>query len=747
MATARLQCDEQLAQMECLVSELTPYRELVSHHFSDMESLVSSFRDGIQKDRKEGRKLTVGIVGQVKAGKSSLLNALLFEGEDVLPKAATPMTAALTVISHDSKTRAEVEFYSELEWQSILELDKEYSSLIAATKQNLASNSQAAGNLVNDALRLEQLTNLPVEVLAAHQLVEMVKESDLDVNRYLGKKEEIQGVTCPTELKDRMIEYVGAGGKYTPLVRSSSIFYDNSELEELEIVDTPGMNDPVVSRSRRTKEYLGQCDVIFLLSLCSSFMDENDLRLLVSHIPSYGQGIEDILVIGSQIDEPLVGSSDDNRNRIHDVESLLSMSVEKYTNSLKDRVQAKLKRCEDEIQRQLLNRILDSCIERNDAIVSPVFISAMAFKIAMRLDDLDEEERTTLDILNSLYPPRTFDKDLLLALANIDQIRDALEQYRQNKEKILEGRLDKRCAEAQEQFICKRKELSKFVTSRIERLKSEDVSRLRENARDATNRLIRGQSAIEEAFDTAAQNMKLRFNALLNELERDSLRFGKLDVRTETQTVSYEVSSSTWYKPWTWGSTRTKYRTITTRYASVNDAVDQVEEYLLHAKQGITISVNTIINRPEFQKTVREATLKLFDLNNPDNTFNIEDDIILPVERAISKIVIPEFDLGNRDYTELISSQFSGSQVKNDDVDQLQESQRKALKLVFDELSAVVTAEIPRTTIIIDSIKSEFVSDLINDMQNNLETIEKELADIEATIGKYQNALKVLECV
>ena len=46
----------------------------------------------------ENRLLSIGIVGRVKAGKSSLLNALFFGGKQILPKAATPMTAALTII-------------------------------------------------------------------------------------------------------------------------------------------------------------------------------------------------------------------------------------------------------------------------------------------------------------------------------------------------------------------------------------------------------------------------------------------------------------------------------------------------------------------------------------------------------------------------------------------------------------------------------------------------------------------------
>ncbi len=53
----------------------------------------------LEKTLKElqdtNRDLKVGIIGRVKAGKSSLLNALIFEGVEVLPKAATPRPLAL----------------------------------------------------------------------------------------------------------------------------------------------------------------------------------------------------------------------------------------------------------------------------------------------------------------------------------------------------------------------------------------------------------------------------------------------------------------------------------------------------------------------------------------------------------------------------------------------------------------------------------------------------------------------------
>ena len=67
----------------------------------------------------QSRMLKIGIIGRVKAGKSSLLNALLFNGENILPKAATPMTAALTIMQYGDSVRAEVDFFSQQDIEEI----------------------------------------------------------------------------------------------------------------------------------------------------------------------------------------------------------------------------------------------------------------------------------------------------------------------------------------------------------------------------------------------------------------------------------------------------------------------------------------------------------------------------------------------------------------------------------------------------------------------------------------------------
>ena len=96
--------------LEKIVSEneLSDLANPLKNEFAISKS--EDLRKAIFDMEDENRVLRVGIVGRVKAGKSSLLNALIFDGKNILPKAATPMTAALTKLEYGEKTEASVDF-------------------------------------------------------------------------------------------------------------------------------------------------------------------------------------------------------------------------------------------------------------------------------------------------------------------------------------------------------------------------------------------------------------------------------------------------------------------------------------------------------------------------------------------------------------------------------------------------------------------------------------------------------------
>ena len=238
---------------------------------------------------EEGRLLKLGIVGQIKAGKSTLLNLLLFDGREVLPSAATPMTASLTHIVRSEEigtdqAEVDVEYYSPDEWQEIEAHAREY-------------------------LNAREAARSPGEFLTAcHELVEMAEERGIEITDHTGTDTRPASID---DLNNLLRSVVGAEGELTPLVKSVTIRCGQGA-PALEMVDTPGLNDPIVSRVRATHKLLAGCDAVLLLSYAGQFMDSSDVKLLQRTLPM--EGIKRCLVIGSKFDSALVDVAPEHRH-------------------------------------------------------------------------------------------------------------------------------------------------------------------------------------------------------------------------------------------------------------------------------------------------------------------------------------------------------------------------------------------------------------------------------------------------
>ncbi len=98
----------------------------------------------------ENRGLKVGIIGHVKAGKSSLLNALIFEGKDVLPKAATTETASLTILKYAQNLSASAQFYDEKDMEELKRdherYEKKFKEIVSEEVKKLEEKQQGLLN-------------------------------------------------------------------------------------------------------------------------------------------------------------------------------------------------------------------------------------------------------------------------------------------------------------------------------------------------------------------------------------------------------------------------------------------------------------------------------------------------------------------------------------------------------------------------------------------------------------------------
>lgn len=202
--------------------------------------------------------LTIGVIGQMKCGKSTFLNSFVFEDE-VLPSATTPMTAALSVITYGESKKIVAEFYNEDEWEEMK----------AQASRNL---DEVSGNSLQES-----------KVKAAKELVERSAKLGSSIKDLLTKGKQEDSF-------EHLIEYVGAEGKYVAITKSVVIYYPKEYLKGVEIVDTPGFNDPIVSREERTNEFLKKADVVIMMLYAGRPFDSTDRDIIFTNVRQCGIG-------------------------------------------------------------------------------------------------------------------------------------------------------------------------------------------------------------------------------------------------------------------------------------------------------------------------------------------------------------------------------------------------------------------------------------------------------------------------
>ncbi len=218
---------------------------------------IDSTREKDIIDRINNDVLTIGVIGQMKCGKSTFLNAFVFE-DDILPSATTPMTATLSVITYGPEKKIVADFYTKDEW----------------AEQKMQA-SRSLDDVEGNALELSK-------VKAAKELVEKANKLGASLEEFLGKTK--------TDSFENLIEYVGADGKYISITKSVTIYYPKEYLKGVEIVDTPGFNDPIVSREERTKAFLKNADVILLMLYAGRPFDATDRDILFKNVGQCGTG-------------------------------------------------------------------------------------------------------------------------------------------------------------------------------------------------------------------------------------------------------------------------------------------------------------------------------------------------------------------------------------------------------------------------------------------------------------------------
>ena len=297
--------------------------------FQQIEDQLRKIKENSNEILAENRNMRIGIIGQVKAGKSSFLNALIFNGEDILPHAATPMTASLTKIVYAEKPYAKVVYFSDddwkivenkvekynnevnrkmLEWEENYRHKQESQSLLEKGFKKFQFNSDIKYQQLRNSYERNVKNNIDNSLKAFKEIHEIAEKSNVSPFEVLGKTETISIKNIQNDLED----YIGASGTHTPFVKYIELGINNDMLAKgIEIVDTPGMGDPIISRGETTKNFLMKCDLVFVLSPSSQFLNKDDIQLIKTILPQ--DNIQHAVLLGTKFDSVLL--DDPSRTR------------------------------------------------------------------------------------------------------------------------------------------------------------------------------------------------------------------------------------------------------------------------------------------------------------------------------------------------------------------------------------------------------------------------------------------------
>ena len=378
----------------------------------DVKRIIDKLKESVDYVHEGGKQLKadnailkIGVVGQVKAGKSSFLNSLFFDGENVLPKASTPKTAGLTVLRYGEENSFVVEYYNQKEWRVFEDRAKAYDDMV-----------QELGDEDNSFIPKEYRTAKEWVANCGRNARARIKEESQKDEQTFNDIKDLQHV---------LEKYVGADGDFTSITKCLVINLHDERLKDIQIVDTPGVNDPVLSREQRTREFLRGCHGVFLLSPSSGFFNTIDVSFLTNRIGS--QGIGTVVVIASKFDS-----------------SLQDLSVAtQFEDHLADAMDDVLKKLKSQMDRNLAT----SNFKGDDPILN--FSSGIGYSIAKKdPSSWDDTENKVVSKMR-MYYPSFFGTDeeaaeTFLELSNIDTIRaEYLEKvFMRKKDSIIKKKVD-----------------------------------------------------------------------------------------------------------------------------------------------------------------------------------------------------------------------------------------------------------------------------------------------------------------
>ena len=727
---------ENYGQMLSIIYESIGQGEQIANNkvkdsFCKIKDEFNQFRIGADKLLGENKVLKIGVVGQVKAGKSSFLNSLFFDGENVLPRASTPMTAGLTVLEYGEENMFSIDYYNEKEWNTFEGKAKQYDDFLQEQKGMLPE-----GHNLSDE-EIARMANISEDLTSAKELVSSCSgtaRSKIKAQSFV----ETKTFSDISDLQDILADYVGAEGRYTSVVKSLTIKLNDERLKNLRIVDTPGVNDPIQSREFRTREFLRECHGVFLLSYAGRFFDSTDVNFLSGRIGS--QGIGTVVLIASKFD------------------SVLQDVGTKFPDDLVGAWED----CERQLKKQFRRNLAESDYKGDE----PRFdvSSGIGYSIYNKpRDKWDSMEEHVVKQMKQFYPSN-FDtieniKETFFNLANIDVIRDNYLDglFVKNRDRIMQSKLDGYFANVKKNITNIIDDQRSALEKHYQFVNNNDISEMRKIG-DSTRRIIKVIKAeintLANVCDDNAEKMrKNTWNSV------PSLWNGSLPTVEECVTAQRKSTVRESKKTFSDSFRRIDpQKMISTLHENFKKAADEMKsswekgsEQLLKSING---KINDIIIAAERQDTeahidadsIRHILTEVIAKMDNVRTLDLKNII----DKAKEQVVDVSQDCDISTHFGSMDNNEASEKLKKRANDKRQEITDK-VKRICNSLQSELETKLDESKVAVVSVftnrKEELVSKASSEVDKYLVQLENDIKNKESELALYGEAIKQLDII
>lgn len=633
------------------------------------------------KEKLEKDTLTIGVIGQMKCGKSTFLNSFVFE-DDILPAATTPMTAALSVITYGEKEHITAEFYTKDEWEE--------QKMQASRDENDAANS------------LDES-----KIKAAKELVSKATKLGSSLNDLLGKTQE--------DSFNNLIEYVGADGKFVSITKSVTIYYPKDYLKGVEIVDTPGFNDPIVSREERTKDFLKKADVVIMMLYAGRPFDATDRDIIFKNVRQCGIG--KVLVGINKYDIPYCSETNPEDE-----------------NQIKEYVKAEIRKACRDCNDNTLVEIL------ND--VEPIPLSA---EMAL-LSKLPMSKITSTESLNFAFKRHCSNFGIstqaeLYQWSHLNDFISAVKQLIENeKNKILFAKpLNAIMAAGDKKKSDNDNELN-LINSKIELLLMPDseIDEKEENLAKANKRLTKKINSLGEDLDADIKNLVRKGKNELEDIVDNSCKRMKNIIHNEWgRMTSFESIQPRLNGELQYLITRLLKRATENLAEEGKKKIEQsMNEFFADAEDLLMKYLPDFESRSFVKSTQKNIQLDI----KASDLFSFESGTDKP-DYGFGDMVLEILNMGSLRVFEFVGNGLNHSkQVAN------VENFINSISGDFNPEPYLDTA-FKRKDIVIDSVKNTFITELIEPLQNQIKEIRDQKENKEKELQTAKNRREELESI